>query len=716
MMSKASDSASSTSSHALSSASSFGATSAAAAGAASPAEKAPPSLQPSPARSPPSQVRSASAVATKQFDRSLFRAFLAAASRLFCDDDQIVVVDFLAFHEKAYTERDLIERLGWPDRRVREACAALERMQLVAKEQLSGLGGATGGARNADRGGSSAQSAVGAATGRASDSVVGSSSSSTVSSSGGRGAGGGVAASPPPAQVALSASPLGASASQSAPFYFRISPYCLLVFHFRLQRVEQQVEDQRRAAENRDLFYCPRCRAEYDAVDAQLLDVHPHDAHFLCKFCSEKLEHEDSKVVLQQAVSLQQRCEKQLQTIRTLVRRGWNMEIPTFPPFSRAERTAYRKRPAEEGGKAPAGGPGSATGSLPGAGPASTVGSALGADDSLSDTSLPGGGVRLQMRQGLASAPEAGGASWRQTPAWVLPEHQAEAAGASSAGGGSVALARAAAAAAAAGARAASGVSTHGGAPAPDAQHSASARAPQQQRQQGGGGGGRHQIRFSMKGSASSTGGKSAPSSVVGSKARSLPLNRTGPGGRGPPGATAAGLQTDPRAAAGGVSPGATPPSATKTAPRGNGSTAASSADLSDVSAAGADGPPAGRPKAVVAASQDELRGNPQRGADVGGVSSQASGDGELSSPSAFASSSAGAAAGAAVSARDTSTNGEADPLGSVGAGGSAVPLFYVGKLGREMTLEEAADHQLDMTAEEHERFMELQAVYLDDI
>lgn len=74
---------------------------------------------------------------SKPYDSELFLAFLAAATRLFCDDEQIVIVDFLAQEEKAYTERDLIDRLGWPDKRVREVCASLERLMLIQKEQLN---------------------------------------------------------------------------------------------------------------------------------------------------------------------------------------------------------------------------------------------------------------------------------------------------------------------------------------------------------------------------------------------------------------------------------------------------------------------------------------------------------------------------------------------------------------------------------------------------
>ncbi|CBZ53351.1 Transcription initiation factor iie, alpha subunit, related [Neospora caninum Liverpool] len=593
---------------------------------------------------------SASVVA-KPFDRSLFRAFLAAASRLFCDDDQIVIVDFLAHHEKAYTERDLIERLGWPDRRVREACAALERMQLVTKEQLGGMGSAAG--RNDEKGASATPAAQANSGAKGSDSVVGSSGSTVSSSSAG---GGGPSPNPP----AASSSPLsaGPSAASQSAFYFKISPYCLLVFHFRLQRAEQQVEEHRRAAEGRDVFFCPKCSAEYDALEAQLLDVDPRDAHFLCKFCNEKLEH----------------------------------EIPSFPPYSRAERSAYRNRPAEDGGKTSLGGTGSTSGSALGDRGVSS-GSGVGAgDDTLSDTSLPGAGsVQLQMRQALAGTAET---ARRQAPAWVTPEHQAGDAAAAP-GRGNPPLARSASAAGVTGVAA--------GEPA-----ALAARSSAQARPRPGGPtdaaasvrpgaatqrvGGRNQIRFSMKGGSSGTGSKSATSAAFGSKARPAAPKTNAPQ-----------LHAGASAQAGqSVVPAATRPSAAASsglAPsRLTGGRMGNAEAVGAAVGAHADGYAAKPARASAAAPSQREAPEDAHGPNAGdGGAAHADPIG----PSGFA-----AAPAAACAAEEN----------AAGVGGSAAPLFFVGKLGREMTLEEAAEYQLEMTAEEHERFMELQAVYLDDI
>lgn len=76
---------------------------------------------------------------TAPYDRELFQAFVAAATRLFCDDEQIILADFLVSEERAFTEKDLVERLGWPERRLREVCASLEKLLFVQREQLRTL-------------------------------------------------------------------------------------------------------------------------------------------------------------------------------------------------------------------------------------------------------------------------------------------------------------------------------------------------------------------------------------------------------------------------------------------------------------------------------------------------------------------------------------------------------------------------------------------------
>lgn len=196
---------------------------------------------------------------SKPYDSELFLAFLAAATRLFCDDEQIVIVDFLAQEEKAYTERDLIDRLGWPDKRVREVCASLERLMLIQKEQL-----------NASH--AQASSSAGA-EGDASSSTVGSNTeSSRIAVPGG-------------------AALLGSAATSAAPYYYRVSPYAVVVVRYRIEQLDSRLMQQKREAESRDAFTCPVCGRQYDSLEAQRLRLDPDDATFLCE-CGAKLEHE----------------------------------------------------------------------------------------------------------------------------------------------------------------------------------------------------------------------------------------------------------------------------------------------------------------------------------------------------------------------------------------------------------------------------------------
>ncbi|KAL8430553.1 hypothetical protein Efla_000498 [Eimeria flavescens] len=249
--------------------------------------------------------------ALKPYDRELFLAFMAAATRLFCDDEQIVLADFLAHEEKAYTERDLVDRLGWPDKRVREVCASLERLMLVQREQLNSP--------------VAPRSSGAAAEGDAASSTAGSTTEPS------RGA--------VPGGAAL----LGSAASSAAPHYYRVSPYAIVVVRYRIEQVDNGLQQQRRGAENRDAFTCPACGRQYDSLEAQRLRLDPDDAMFLCE-CGVKLEQEDSKAVVEQVASLQRRCQEQLQLLRSLISRCWNMRVPVFPPFTRAEKNEFKKQ------------------------------------------------------------------------------------------------------------------------------------------------------------------------------------------------------------------------------------------------------------------------------------------------------------------------------------------------------------------------------------
>ncbi|PHJ25467.1 general transcription factor iie polypeptide 1 gtf2e1 [Cystoisospora suis] len=755
----------------------------------------------------------------KPFDRSLFRSFLCAASRLFCNDDQIVIVDFLALQERAFTEKDLIERLGWPDKRVREACAALVRMMILVKDQVHpGKGEKGGGDQGGGGGGRSSENKSG------STSNGGAGSESTSSSSTG---GGGSTSS----QYGFSSSFSPSLASSSQQYYFRISPFCLLAFHFRLQRVEQQVEEKRLAAETRDVFYCPICRTQYDAMEAQLLDIDPRDAHFLCKFCNEKLEHEDSKTLVQHASSLQQRCQAQLQTIRTLVRRGWNMQVPTFPVCTRPEKSLHRK-----------GGEGGGDGSLVGKTHSTTSAGGGRSSSSFSDCGSPGSGItvdeegsarsriRLQMSSSnnKTGGSHSGSSSTGSLSSWLsqsshlngsslatavkrtsrysssghsdLKRHLS--AGGSTEGEKLSGLSSGSSDCSGAGSNVTSSILGGGGRHSSRGSSLVSSPAGQQpiksriSSKQGGkealssdrssdimsstttptggvAGGGRNQIRFSMKSSAGSSsaggGSKSSSSSTVSTSKKGSSLSskhRTGKGFKQHTSGkqdllekarvrTAGRGEQEEREERGDGCRG----SQVKTGGSGRGGEGQGEGrDKSRDTSAGVNTPETTTP----------VRNHIQntRSANDGGeskssassrftagysMSGDVNDDVTQQDPVTYRSASSimmeGQSAQQAYGIDEgRRIEGEGEEIFTGGGGGEedmfsgqaeggeneeregertnstgnpareSPPLFYVKNLGREMTLEEASNYQLDMTAEEHQKFLELQALYLDDI
>lgn len=430
---------------------------------------------------PPSGNDSGGRVAvSKPYDRDLFLAFMAAATRLFCDDEQIVVADFLANEEKAYTERDLIDRLGWPDKRVREVCASLERLMLVLREQLNAP--------------TTQVSSSAGAEGDASSSTVGSNTEFT------RVLG--------PGGAAL----LGSSASSAAPFYFRVSPYAIVVVRYRIEQLDSRLKQRRLEAESRDAFRCPVCGRQYDSLEAQRLRLDPEDAMFLCE-CGTKLEHEDSKAAVEHLSSLQRRCQEQLHMLRSLISRCWNMRVPVFPPFTRADKNEYKKQQDKNRQAA-----GSSVGS-----------SASGGSDTQANTACtwhhPGAsGVKVHIS---AAPPGATDGAKRPTPLWLRS------------GGGSVP---------AASNSVSSGLGSFPSAPpssapvpaneatAPSAGPSGGPSGPKRQRESASGsspgssvtgGGTRGQIKFSMKSSNKLHGLRGTPASRAAAAAAAAKANGT---------------------------------------------------------------------------------------------------------------------------------------------------------------------------------------------
>ncbi|KAL8429624.1 hypothetical protein ACSSS7_006463 [Eimeria intestinalis] len=542
---------------------------------------------------------------SKPYDRDLFLAFMAAATRLFCDDEQIIIADFLAHEEKAYTEKDLVDRLGWPDKRVREVCASLERLMLVQREQLNAP--STQGFPSA------------AAEGDASSSTAGSNTeTSRVAAPGG-------------------AALLGSASSSAAPYYYRVSPYAIVVVRYRIEQVDNGLLEQRRGAESRDAFTCPACGRQYDALEAQRLRLDPDDAMFLCE-CGTKLEHEDSKAVVEQLASLQRRCQEQLHLLRSLISRCWNMRVPVFPPFTRADKNEYKKQ--QDRSKQAA---------------CSSVGSsASGGSDTQANTASAWQheGVKVCIS---SAAHGTGQGVIRPTPLWLRSGGGAVplASGSGSAGSssfGSVASAAAGAAYAVGAASATEGPTGATRLPAKP-RESASGSSPGSSV---AGGGARGQIKFSMKSS---------------NKLHAL---------RGTPAGRSAGAAAKTQATASG----------------GNGLLLTGVGGSKQASNTG------GTEEAQITQEQQPTQVASKQ-ADAAATFSAA----PAVAPVVAAPPPAAAAAGEKLT-----------PQASVPAVAEDTLRIFISRLGRDFPLEEAVEYQLEMSIEEHEKFMELQSMYLDDL
>ncbi|CDJ69610.1 Transcription initiation factor IIE alpha subunit, related [Eimeria necatrix] len=550
---------------------------------------------------------------SKPYDRELFMAFLAATTRLFCDDEQIVVVDFLASEEKAFTERELIDRLGWPDKRVREVCASLERLMLIQKEQLSAASAQA--LSNASADGDTASSSVGGTTDYGRGSM--------------------------PGGAAL----LGSGASSAAPFYYRVSPYAVIVVQYRIEQIDTKLKQQRREAETRDVFVCPICGRQYDALEAQRLKLDPEDATFLCD-CGSKLEHEDSKTVVEHLASLQQRLQEQLQLLRSLISRCWSMRVPVFAPFTRAEKNELKKQ-QDKSSKTNAG---------------SSVGSAVSCSSDNPASAVPtwrqagpASEAKLQMsgtRQGQAE----GTKSSVSTPSWMR-----------SGSGASFSYGAAPAAASLPGHP--PGAAAVASAAAQGADHSMQPKdntAPPVNQPLSAAGGKRGQIKFSMK------------TSNKLSTLRGTPAYKPGV-----PAATAATAASATTANAAGKIYGETGAAAAQTA---GAPAVVPSGQKTQPAALGLENKGHGRDETVPDREEASTLGAAER--PFGGETAGAPEPG------------AGAAA--------------EDITGAAAA--EEAPRVYISRLGRDFTIEEAVEYQLDMSIEEHEKFMELQSTYLDDL
>lgn len=314
------------------------------------------------------------------YDPSKFRKVLESLSRLFCEDEEIVLLDVLATEEKGFTERDLVDRLGWSEKRLREVLVGLECRLLVVKEQLSSLSYSV--IQNAITGGVVGYGGLRGQHASSTELLVVSGDSTNASTTNSAINGmstnllntvGGISSSLPAADTSstyhaaaaaaaassssLSSGSAGPSSftkdramppSLSTPNYWRINEHVITVLQWQLAKFDQMLSAKLKQAQCGDDFVCPNCSKFYSSLDAQTLDIHPEDAHFLCATCGERLKQQDNKSLRVEAESQMRRAHQQLQIFRSAVEAAADMEVPIFPPFTRAQKNDLKKEMAKD--------------------------------------------------------------------------------------------------------------------------------------------------------------------------------------------------------------------------------------------------------------------------------------------------------------------------------------------------------------------------------
>ncbi|KAK1443236.1 hypothetical protein BgAZ_201120 [Babesia gibsoni] len=232
----------------------------------------------------------------KAYDKETFASLVECCSRLFCCDEEIAITDLLLAAEKAISERDIEAELGISERRVHEFLVRLERHGLVNR----------------------------VTTGHAAD----------------------IYSRP---QRQHKSAREGAAPQQqqgNTQSFWRLSSYFIIVVHYKLSKMEEILQQRRRSLNECDRFVCPGCKALYDSLEVQKLEMDGFDAHFIC-YCGSKVELDDKETKDSIYSSQQQRCEEQVKTLKKCLTAAWGMEVPSFPVYSKSKEKAAEKSDAQ---------------------------------------------------------------------------------------------------------------------------------------------------------------------------------------------------------------------------------------------------------------------------------------------------------------------------------------------------------------------------------
>ncbi|EEA06130.1 uncharacterized protein CMU_018870 [Cryptosporidium muris RN66] len=246
------------------------------------------------------------------YNADVFRTFVQILLRLFYDSPIIIVGDCLIREQKAYSDKDLAEKLSLSDRQVREALKILEDDFIILKEQKPTEH------LNSKSEGDSLNSGSSSLTFLNSTSNISNSSYGNI------------------------------GFNRMSPIYYRINPHLPTVVEWQYNTIIHNVEEAIKEAASLDELVCKICNVKYTSLDALGLELSQDDGFFLCRYCNEKLQSGDSASFRQATRDKAERTRSQLQVLYNSLERVKNMYIPIFPLYQGKNEKLKQSRPIRQ--------------------------------------------------------------------------------------------------------------------------------------------------------------------------------------------------------------------------------------------------------------------------------------------------------------------------------------------------------------------------------
>ncbi|KAL7068426.1 hypothetical protein ACR3K2_11480 [Cryptosporidium serpentis] len=246
------------------------------------------------------------------YNADIFKTFVQILLRLFYDSPIIIVGDCLIREQKAYSDKDLAEKLSLSDRQVREALKILEDDFIILKEQKSTENSNSRSESDSLNNGSSSLTFLNSTLNIANNSYG------------------------------------GIGFNRMSPIYYRINPHLPTVVEWQYNTIIYNVEEAIKEAASLDELVCKICNIKYTSLDALALELSQDDGFFLCRYCNEKLQSGDSASFRQATKDKAERTRSQLQVLYNSLERVKNMYIPIFPLYQGKNEKLKQSRPIRQ--------------------------------------------------------------------------------------------------------------------------------------------------------------------------------------------------------------------------------------------------------------------------------------------------------------------------------------------------------------------------------